>query len=90
MKLSRCYQITKQESEQLEFPDELWQTFKDSKRDDEYYPDHEDNVRYEYEDEFIDWLHQLREAGDKTIKFEVITYPISMEYVDSVWGDSNV
>jgi hypothetical protein len=49
------------------FSEEVWLEFKDTVRDDNDFPDHDDDIRMEYEDEFLEWLRDRFVLGDARI-----------------------
>jgi hypothetical protein len=52
---------------EYDFSEEVWLEFKDTMRDDADFPDHDDDIRFEYQDEFVEWLQEQLAEGDTRI-----------------------
>lgn len=50
-----------------DFPKEVWLEFKDTVRDSDDFPDHDEDIKFEYREEFLDWLIERVEGGDSRI-----------------------
>lgn len=69
------------------FPTEVWLEFKDTVRDDSDFPDHDEDIRFEYGDDFYDWLEERFLNGDTRISIEEKENMLDGEYQALEWTD---
>lgn len=69
------------------FPEEVWLDYKDTVRDNSDFPDHDEDIRFEYGYDFMCWLEEQIVAGDNRITTEERTEIINGDYKDMEWAN---
>lgn len=49
----------------FEFPEEVWLEFKDTVRDEDDFPEHDEDIRSEYAEDFYEWLRQNHDSDPR-------------------------
>lgn len=80
MKIRKSYTVTAVEYETFTYTEELWLEFKDTIRDEFATEMHDEDIRVEWQDEFIDWLV---ETGNT--EYEMYKDVIDSELIDTEW-----
>ena len=68
MKIHDTLLATVKYLETYEFPEEVWLDFKDTVRDEDGFPEHEEDIRFMYSEEFYEWLNENFENDSRIIK----------------------
>jgi hypothetical protein len=70
-----------------EFPEDVWLDFKDTVRDNSDFPDHDEDIRFEYDEDFYEWLGEQMNSGDTRITKHGSNQIINGDYQSLEWTD---
>jgi hypothetical protein len=90
MQLVKTYSVSAVEYVTVEFPDKYWQDFKEEIRDEIRSEMDDEDIRYEWDGEFVDWIVDKISNGDPEVSLTEHIEPITRDEMEVEWINGNV